>query len=183
MASSGLASRIITSARLPASTVPTSLIEPHHAGRNNCCGLNRFHRRESRLDVQLDFAVQAVAWNRLVRSGDDRNARFMQRADDGEFFRKSFSLMSAKGDGGPTSARYGLQFRRDFDDAGLDAGRRFGGAGGEKFEQCDRRDPRLFCAAPENAIAFCASGEFKSIFAARIGAIQRGWRLREAAAS
>src|SRR6202050_5528370 len=44
------------------------LVEPHHAGWHNRCGLNRFHRRESGLDVELDFAVQAVPRNRLTRS-------------------------------------------------------------------------------------------------------------------
>src|SRR5271156_1207923 len=65
------------------------LVEPHHARRHDRCGLNCFHRRESRLNVQLDLAVEAVAGNGLIRSGDNRNAGPMQRADDCKFFRKN----------------------------------------------------------------------------------------------
>ena len=54
-------------------------------------GLHRFHWRESCLDVQFDFAVQAVARNTLVRSGNDGYSSLVQRPRDGhEFCKPSF---------------------------------------------------------------------------------------------
>ena len=90
MDSSGLPSRIITSARLPSSICADFLVNTHHARRHDRRGLNRFHGRESGLDVQLDLAVQTVPWNRLVRSGHDGDSSLMQRANNRKFFHKDF---------------------------------------------------------------------------------------------
>ena len=68
------------------------LINTHHTRRHNRRGLNRFHGCESGLDVQLDLAVQAVPWNRLVRSGDDRNSSLVQCANPQSSFANTFSV-------------------------------------------------------------------------------------------
>ena len=58
------------------------LVDAHYAGWNNCGCLNCFHRRESGLNVKLDFAMQAVSGDGLVSPGDDGDACAMKRSDD-----------------------------------------------------------------------------------------------------
>src|SRR5215813_11254470 len=41
-------------------------------------GLDGFHGREPRIDVQLDFAMQAVSRDCLICAGNDRDARFVK---------------------------------------------------------------------------------------------------------
>src|SRR5271170_272762 len=113
------------------------LVQPHDACRHDRRGLNCFHRGESRLNVQLDLAVQAVTGNCLIRSSDNRNAGLMQRADDCKFFRKNFFVEIRLGRRRADVRKNRLQFRRYLYHSWLDAGRGLGGAGGEKLEKRD----------------------------------------------
>ena len=67
---------------MPTSRLPLSLLNLHGARRNDGRGLQRFHRREARLHVELDLAIDRKSRHRLIGSGDDGHAGAMQRADD-----------------------------------------------------------------------------------------------------
>src|SRR5271156_2446855 len=113
------------------------LVEPHHARRHDRCGLNCFHRGESRLNVQLDLAVQAVAGKGLIPSSDNPNARSVPRADDSKFFRNNFFVEIRLGRRRADVRKNRLQFRRYLYHSWLDAGRGLGSARGEKLEKRD----------------------------------------------
>src|SRR5262249_42682645 len=53
-------------------------VQFHHSGGHYRRGLDGFHGREPRLDVQLDFAMQAVSRDCLICAGNDRDARFVK---------------------------------------------------------------------------------------------------------
>ncbi len=74
MLSSGLPSTRTRSARLPASMVPESASRLHGAGGDDGGGSGWLHGRHAGLDVELEFAVEAVADEVGVAAGDDGDA-------------------------------------------------------------------------------------------------------------
>src|SRR6185295_7115401 len=61
---------------------PELAIELHGARGNDGRRLQRLDRRQPCLDVELDFAVEAVPGNTFVGAGDDRHAGIVERLHD-----------------------------------------------------------------------------------------------------
>ena len=77
--------------------------------------------------------MQAVAGNRLIGAGHDRNSGLVQRPDDLHFFLEYFfddlRTIGRRSDIGELLGKFGS----DLVDAGLEAGGRFRGGCGKEF--------------------------------------------------
>ena len=56
----------------------------HHACRHNRRRLQRLHRREAGINIELDLAIHGICRHRLIGPGDQRHAGAMQRPDQVE---------------------------------------------------------------------------------------------------
>jgi hypothetical protein len=114
---------------------PGLFFEMHGPGRDDGGGLYGFHWSESRLRIQLDFAMQAVAGDGLVGAGNDWNPCAMQRT-----YNRDLLVEDSVPEFGALRGRFDIgqglrKFRSDFVDPWFEAGRRFGGGCREELKQ------------------------------------------------
>src|SRR5664280_1539691 len=95
MFSSGLASSISRSARLPASMLPLSLSTFMARAGTMVAACSASIGVKPGVHVQLQLAIERVSGHRLVGSRDDGHSGAMQRADDRQLFPPE--LLSVRG--------------------------------------------------------------------------------------